>query len=81
VRDAVGRREGRQRARLGLAGRPHRPGLETAPVTVHYATANGTASADSDYEHQIRPTLTFDPGDTAKTIAIPITEDVDAGGT
>src|SRR5262249_10890418 len=40
------------------------------PVTVSYATADGTATvADNDYQAQ-SGTLTFDPGETTKTIAI-----------
>ncbi|MDB5489924.1 MAG: endoglucanase, partial [Reyranella sp.] len=41
----------------------------TAPVTVHFATANGTALAGSDYVAQ-SGTLTFAAGETHKTIQI-----------
>jgi chitinase len=41
----------------------------TTPVTVHYATGDGTASAGSDYVAQ-SGTLTFAPGETQKTITI-----------
>ena len=40
-------------------------------VTVHYTTANGTASAGSDYDTR-SGTLTFAPGETAKTVVVPI---------
>jgi hypothetical protein len=36
-------------------------------VTVNYATANGTATAPGDYTAITSTTLTFAPGDTAKT--------------
>jgi len=41
----------------------------TGPVTVHFATANGTAVAGSDYVAQ-SGTLTFAAGETQKTIQI-----------
>ena len=48
-------------------------------VTVDYATADGTATAGSDYTAQ-QGTLTFAPGDTAKTVAVPVLDDaVDEG--
>jgi chitinase len=40
-------------------------------VTVRYATANGTAVAGSDYAAG-SGTLTFAPGETAKTLAVPV---------
>ena len=43
-------------------------------VTVNYATANGTAAAGSDYT-TTNGTLTFAPGETSKTINVPITND------
>jgi hypothetical protein len=46
----------------------------TAPVTVDYATANGTATAGSDYTG-LSGTLSFAPGETVKTIAIAVTGD------
>jgi hypothetical protein len=45
-----------------------------APVTVHYSTANGTATAGSDYQSQ-SGALTFAPGETTKTITVPVTGD------
>jgi LEA14-like dessication related protein len=46
----------------------------TLTVTVDYATANGTASAGSDYT-AVSGTLTFLPGETTKTINVPIIND------
>ena len=52
----------------------------TAAVTVDYATADGTATAGSDYT-ATSGTLTFQPGETSKTVSVPITDDaVDDGG-
>jgi len=44
------------------------------PVTVDYATANGTASAPSDYS-SATGTLTFEPGETSKSVAIAVRGD------
>ncbi|MGH8245378.1 MAG: Calx-beta domain-containing protein, partial [Gammaproteobacteria bacterium] len=44
-------------------------------VTVNYATANGTASAGSDYTG-VSGTLTFGPGSTIQNITVPITGDL-----
>ncbi len=44
-------------------------------VTVDYVTANGTATAESDYT-ATNGTLSFNPGETAKTVAVPILDDV-----
>ena len=46
----------------------------TQTVTVQYATANGTAKAGEDYA-ATAGTLTFDPGDVAKTVAVPVLDD------
>ena len=43
-------------------------------VTVDYATAGGTAEAGADYT-RTSGTLTFAPGETARTIAVPTLED------
>ncbi|MEA2405842.1 MAG: hypothetical protein QOE08_2489 [Thermoleophilaceae bacterium] len=43
-------------------------------VRVDFATANGTATAGSDYTAQ-SGTLIFGPGETSKTVAVPITND------
>ncbi|MBK8987123.1 MAG: hypothetical protein IPM39_13770 [Chloroflexi bacterium] len=44
-------------------------------VTVDYATADGTAQAGSDYT-AVSGTLTFTPGQTSKTVQVPILGDV-----
>ena len=49
----------------------------TSPVTVDYATSNGTATAGADYT-AVSGTLTFSPGETTKTITVPIFGDTDA---
>ena len=46
----------------------------TLPVTVAYATSDGTATAGSDYT-PISGTLTFAPHQTSQTITLPITND------
>jgi hypothetical protein len=46
------------------------------PVTVNYATANGTATAGADYT-ATSGTLSFDPGEASKTVSV----DVRADGT
>src|SRR5262249_29436166 len=45
-----------------------------APVTVNYATADGTAYAGSDYT-AASGTIAFAPGETSKTILIPTGDD------
>lgn len=42
-----------------------------AAVTVHYATANGTATAGADYT-PLSGALTFNPGQVVKTVAITV---------
>jgi hypothetical protein len=43
----------------------------TAPVAVTYSTADGTAQAGVDYQ-AVSGTLTFAPGQTQKTISVPV---------
>jgi hypothetical protein len=44
------------------------------PITVAYSTGNGSATAGSDYQ-AISGTLTFAPGETTKTINVPVVGD------
>ena len=46
----------------------------SAAVKVSYATADGTAAAGSDYTAR-SGTLTFDPGETAKTVRVTVLDD------
>ncbi len=46
----------------------------TGTVTVHYATADNTANAPSDYT-STSGTLTFNDGEMSKTITVPIIDD------
>ena len=46
----------------------------SATVTVGYATADGTATAGSDYTAR-QGTLTFDAGETEKTVSVPVLDD------
>src|SRR5262249_42114227 len=48
----------------------------TATVTVDYATQDSTAHAGSDYV-AVSGTLTFAPGETTKTVTVPIIPDTD----
>ena len=69
-------REGRDAA-LGFAVTLSRAAAET--VSVDYATADGTAVAGADYT-AASGTLTFAPGETAKTVAVAILDDaIDEG--
>ena len=52
----------------------------TLTVTVDYATSDGTASAGADYT-ATSGRLTFDPGDIARTVSVPVLNDaIDDGG-
>lgn len=44
-------------------------------VTVNYATADGTATAPGDYTAIANTPLTFNPGDTSKTVTVLVTGD------
>jgi hypothetical protein len=44
-------------------------------ATANYATANGTATAPADYA-SVSGTLTFNPGETSKTISVPVIGDL-----
>ncbi|HVK11272.1 MAG TPA: Calx-beta domain-containing protein, partial [Gemmataceae bacterium] len=46
----------------------------TIPVTVSYATADGTATAGADYLAR-SGTVTFEPGETRRVVSIPIVND------
>jgi uncharacterized repeat protein (TIGR01451 family) len=50
-------------------------GASGQPVTVDYATADGTATAGSDYQ-SATGTLTFNSGETTKTISVTINGDM-----
>lgn len=50
------------------------PVASTKPITVSYATADGTAKQPGDYTGQ-SGTLTFAPGDLSKTITVPVVGD------
>ena len=47
----------------------------TQPVSVTYATADGTATAPSDYA-AANGTLTFNPGETSKSISVNVVADL-----
>jgi hypothetical protein len=52
----------------------NRTGLTTGTDTVHFTSADGTATAGSDYTDETQ-IVTFNPGVTSRTIDIPITDD------
>jgi len=45
-------------------------------VTVSYATADGTGTAPADYAALPTSTLTFNPGETTKTITVLVNGDI-----
>ena len=54
--------------------------VSTLTVTVDYTTSDGTATAGQDYT-ATTGTLTFNPGDAAKSINVPLLDDaIDDGG-
>ena len=51
----------------------------SGPVAVAYTTADGTATAGEDYTAR-KGELTFDPGETEKTVSVPVLDDaIDEG--
>ena len=73
VRDAVvDEKDGFALVSVLLGG----PGGESSnsTVTVDYTTTNGSASAGADYAAS-SGTLSFAPGETVKTVVVPITDD------
>jgi hypothetical protein len=52
----------------------NRTGSVSGSDSVHFATANGTATAGSDYT-TVNMTVTFAAGETSKTVSVPITDD------
>jgi Calx-beta domain/Subtilase family len=52
----------------------NRTGLTTGSDSVHFAMVNGTAKAGSDFRN-VSQTVSFAPGETSKTISVPITND------
>ena len=50
-----------------------------ATVTVDYATSDGTATAGADYE-ATSGTLSFAPGETEKTVSVPVHDDAHEDG-
>ncbi len=51
-------------------------GLSSLPVTVTYATADGTATAGGNDYVPISGTLTFAPGETTETITVVVNPDM-----
>ncbi len=52
----------------------NRAGLTSGADSVQFATANGTATAGSDYT-AVSQTVSFAAGETSKTVSVPITDD------
>ena len=50
------------------------PAITSSAVSVHFATANGTATAGSDYT-AVSQDVSFAAGETSKTVSIPIIDD------
>src|SRR5262249_746420 len=73
VRDAVvDEKDGLARVDVLLGGPTGQVSAST--VTVDYSTADGTAAAGSDYTAE-SATLSSAPGQTVKTVLVPITDD------
>ncbi len=58
----------------GVSVEVRRTGSAESPVSVDYATSDGTATAGSDYTNT-SGTLTFGVGETLKTITVPLNND------
>ena len=71
ISDALGREGGGVTFTVSLAGTTLRT------VTVRFNTADGTAKAPGDYAGRAG-TLTFEPGEKSKTVAVSITDDTEA---
>jgi len=52
----------------------NRTGPASGSDSIHFATANGTATAGSDYT-AVDQTVTFAAGETSKTVSVPVTDD------
>lgn len=50
-------------------------GQSSQPVTVLYSTANGTATSPSDYVAVQQGSVTFDPGQTSKSVSVAVVGD------
>ena len=72
IRVADARAKEGKDASLDFAVTLHR--AASGPVTVDYATADGTAAAGADYT-AASGTLVFAPGETAKTVSVPLLDD------
>lgn len=55
-------------------------GQSSQPVTVSYSTADGTATAPSDYASVQQGSLTFDPGQTSKQVTVLVAGDFNNEG-
>lgn len=71
ISDALGREGGGVTFTVSLAGTTLRT------VTVRFNTSDGTAKAPSDYAGRAG-TLTFEPGEKSKTVAVSIADDTEA---
>lgn len=49
--------------------------VSTRTVNASYSTANGSATAPGDYTAQSNQTVSFAPGETQKTITVPVIDD------
>jgi hypothetical protein len=63
-----------KRAATGLTFAIELPAATSQPVSVHFATADGTAVAPSDYQ-ATSGDVTFAPGQTVKTVVVAVNDD------